>query len=153
MGALTSTATSRSPGVRNGTEHHGDGDGGADGVEQAAGGELYFLLAQNVRGQGGVRQGQAFDGHVGNYLFQFADEAIALHQAVAAQGEIGQLEHLALVPTAQPFFAFGHPSGGIHGTHHGSHGAAGDGGDFVAMPRAPPIESTRDIFCFSINLQ
>lgn len=152
MGALTSTATRRSPGVRmawrregieqsavhqyaafgaDGAEHHGDGDGGPDGVEQAARGELHFLFVQDVRSQGGVGQGEILNRDFGDNPFQFTNEAVAFYQPVTAQGEVGQLEHLALVPAAQPFLAFVHLSGCVHGSDHRSHGAAGDGRYFV----------------------
>ena len=120
-------------GLTEGAEEHRDGDGGADGVEQAAMVELHFFTARDVGGKGGVGQGEVFDVDVGQQAGEFADEAVAFDQTVAAQAEVGQLPHLAAIPGAEPLFAGFEAAGGVHGADEGTHGAAGKRGDVVAV--------------------
>ena len=113
-------------------EHHRDGDGRADRIEQVPRLEHHLTFVGQVGGEGRIRQRKRFDAYVRHNLSQLVHKPVAFHHAFAVRTHVGKIKQLSPVPAAHPLLAFLQFPGGIHGSDHGTHRCARDGRDLIS---------------------
>ena len=84
----------------------GQGDGGTDGLEEAALVENDLVASLPVGGNGTVGDGQLLDGHIGHELHNGLYDTCAFDQMVEAEGEVGELQHLPTIHGLHPLTEF-----------------------------------------------
>ena len=111
----------------------GEGDAGTDSLKEATLPDDDLAPGFQVGGYGTIGYRQVLYSHIGHKLHDSLDDALAFHQVIEREREVGEFEHLLPVDGLHPGSERLELACGIDASDEGSHGAACYRTDAIAV--------------------